>query len=71
MHVPGVAAGRLVPVRVEEVPADLVPPLLRPLVSRDVFGVAEEEARRVLLAAVAGPGAGPPVRRGFPGGRGR
>ena len=66
VHLPGVAAGRLVPVRVEEVPADLVPPLLRPLVSRDVFGVAEEEARRVLLAAVAGP-ARPASAPGFPG----
>ena len=66
VHVPGVAAGRLVPVRVEEVPADLVPPLLRPLVSRDVFGVAEEEARRALLAAVAGP-ARPAGAPGFPG----
>ncbi len=66
VHVPGVAAGRLVPVRVEEVPADLVPPLLRPLVSRDVFGKAEEDARRVLLAAVAGP-ARPSGAPGFPG----
>jgi hypothetical protein len=66
VHVPGVAAGRLVPVRVEEVPAALVPPLLRPLVSRDVFGVAETEARRVLLAAVAGP-ARPAGAPGFPG----
>ena len=66
VHLPGVAAGRLVPVRVEEVLADRVPPLLRPLVSRDVFGVAEEEARRVLLAAVAGP-ARPSGAPGFPG----
>jgi hypothetical protein len=66
VHVPGVATGRLVPVRVEEVPAALVPPLLRPLVSRDVFGVAEAEARRVLLAAVAGP-ARPAGAPGFPG----
>ena len=66
VHLPGVAAGRLVPVRVQEVPAALVPPLLRPLVSRDVFGVAEEEARRVLLAAVAGP-ARPSGAPGFPG----
>ena len=66
VYMPGVAAGRLVPVRVEEVPAALVPPLLRPLVSRDVFGVAEEEARRVLLAAVAGP-ARPSRAPGFPG----
>jgi hypothetical protein len=70
VHLPGVAAGRLVPVRVEEVPADLVPPVLRPLVSRDMFGVAEEEARRVLLAAVAGP-ARPSGAPGFPGRAGR
>ena len=28
---------------------------LRPLVSRDLFGLAEEQARQVLLEAVAGP----------------
>ena len=55
VHVPGVEGGRLVPVRVEEVPAAQVPAVLRPLVFRDVFGVAEEQARRVLLEAVAGP----------------
>jgi TIR domain/Tetratricopeptide repeat len=66
VHMPGVTAGRLVPVRVEEVPADLVPPLLRPLVSRDVFGVAEEQARCVLLAAVADP-TRPASAPGFPG----
>ncbi len=46
---------RLVPVRVEEVPAAQVPALLRPLRSRDLFGVAEEQARQILLEAVAGP----------------
>ncbi|HTO21231.1 MAG TPA: hypothetical protein VMQ10_02015, partial [Spirochaetia bacterium] len=60
---------RLVPVRVEKVAADLVPPLLRPLISRDVFGVSEEAARRALLEAVAGPGR-PAGKPGFPGGRG-
>ena len=55
VHVPGVGAERLVPVRVEEVPAAQVPAVLRPLVFRDVFGVAEGQARRVLLEAVAGP----------------
>ena len=55
VHVPGAEEGRLVPVRVEEVPAAQVPAVLRPLVSRDLFGVAEEQARRVLLEAVAGP----------------
>jgi len=69
VHMPGVAAGRLVPVRVEEVPAELVPPVLRPLVSCDVFGAAEEAARRALLAAVAGPArpAGKPEFPGRPG----
>jgi len=70
VHVPGVAERRLVPVRVEEVPADLVPPLLRPLVSRDVFGLAEEDARQVLLAAVAGP-VRPASAPRFPGRPGR
>jgi TIR domain/Tetratricopeptide repeat/NB-ARC domain len=54
LHRPGMAEGRLVPVRVEEVPAAQVPAVLRPLVSRDLFGVAEERARQVLLEAVAG-----------------
>ena len=43
------------PVRVEEVPAAEMPAVLRPLVYRDLFGVDEEEARQVLLEAVAGP----------------
>jgi TIR domain/NB-ARC domain len=55
VHVPGVEGKRLVPVRVEEVPAAQVPAVLRPLVCRDVFGVAEGQARRLLLEAVAGP----------------
>ena len=54
LHVPG-AEGRLVPVRVEKVPADRVPPLLRPLIACDVSGLGREQARRVLLEAVAGP----------------
>ena len=55
VHVPGAAEGRLVPVRLEEVPAAQVPAVLRGLVSRDLFGVGKEQARRVLLEAVAGP----------------
>ena len=55
VHLPGMAEGKLVPVRVEEVPAAAVPAMLRPLVSRNVFGMAEEQAREVLLEAVAGP----------------
>ena len=30
--------------------------MLRPLIARDVFGMAEEQARRALLEAAAGPG---------------
>ena len=55
LHVPGTERRRLVPVRVEEVPAGKVPAVLRPLVFCDVFGVGEEQARRVLLEAVARP----------------
>ncbi len=55
VHGPDIAEGKLVPVRVEEVPAAQVPAVLRPLVFRDLFGVAEEQARRVLLEGVAGP----------------
>jgi tetratricopeptide (TPR) repeat protein len=55
LHVPGMEQGRLVPVRVEDVPSARVPAVLRPLVYCDVFGVGEEQARRVLLEAVEGP----------------
>jgi tetratricopeptide (TPR) repeat protein len=70
IHVPGVAKERLVPVRVEEVPTDKVPPVLRPLIARDVFGVDEQTARRNLLEAVAGP-VRPDRKPGFPGSLGR
>src|SRR5580700_278046 len=56
VHAPGAAERRLVPVRVEQVPADKVPAVLRALVARDLFGVDEQAAQRVLLEAVAGPG---------------
>jgi len=55
VHVPGTGDHHLVPVRVEDVPAQDMPAVLRPLVYRDLFGVAEEQARQVLLEAVAGP----------------
>jgi hypothetical protein len=55
LHVPGTGQGRLVPVRVEEVPPAHMPPVLRPLVFCDLFGVDAAEARRVLLEAVQGP----------------
>ena len=55
LHQPGTDKGRLVPVRVEEVlPADM-PPVLQTLLPCDLFGVDAGEARRGLLAAVAGP----------------
>jgi len=48
------SAERLVPLRIEDVPARRVPALLRPLITRDLFGLGEERARQVLLEAVAG-----------------
>lgn len=69
LHVPGGDAGRLVPVRVEAVPADQIPAVLRPLQYRDLFGLGEDQARRTLLAAVQPAGAGRPGRKPpFPGG---
>ena len=38
LHVPGMEQGRLVPVRVDEVPPEKVPVVLRSLVHRDLFG---------------------------------
>jgi hypothetical protein len=55
LHVPGAKDGRLVPVRVEDVPVTGMPVVLRPLVFCDVFGVDAAQARRVLLDAVRGP----------------
>ncbi len=55
LHVPGTGDHRLVPVRVEEVPLEQMPAVLRPLVFRDLFGAGEEQARQILLEAVAGP----------------
>ena len=66
LHTPGVGEGALVPVRVEEVPAEKVPTVLRSLVYRDVFGMSEEKARRALLEAVTGS-ARPGSRPVFPG----
>ena len=66
VHVTGMSEGKLVPVRVEEVPAAQVPAMLRTLVCRDLFGVAEEQARQILLEAVAEPQR-PDRRPMFPG----
>jgi len=55
LRVPGMAEGKLLPVRVADVPTTMMPAVLRQLVFRDIFGMPEEQARRVLLEAVAGP----------------
>ena len=71
LHMPGADGGRLLPLRVEDVAAGQVPGVLRPLLFRDLFGLDEDAARRVLLEAAAGPHRpnGPPVfpGRGVPG----
>ena len=55
-HVPGLEEDRLVPVRIQDVPARHVPGILRPLVYRDLFGLPEDQALRVLLEVARGPG---------------
>jgi hypothetical protein len=69
VHMPDEAQERLIPLRVEEVALERVPPVLRPLVYRDLFGLDEESARRALLTAVAG-NARPVWKPEFPGGPG-
>ncbi|WFE37856.1 FxSxx-COOH system tetratricopeptide repeat protein [Micromonospora sp. WMMD998] len=48
----GTERRRLIPVRVQEVKP---PPILRSLIYRDLFDLAEPQARAALLAAVGGP----------------
>ena len=55
VHAPVPDRGRLVPVRIEDVPSGQVPAILRTLTYRDLFGLAEGDARQVLLEAVRGP----------------
>jgi hypothetical protein len=55
LHVPGTVDNRLVPVRVEDVPSEGMPAVLRTMVYRDLFSVDEEQARQILLEAAAGP----------------
>jgi hypothetical protein len=55
LHKPGFESGRLVPIRVAEIPAADMPEVLQPLLFYDLFSVDADEARQVLLAAVAGP----------------
>ncbi|MHB9861650.1 FxSxx-COOH system tetratricopeptide repeat protein [Streptomyces sp. YIM S03343] len=54
---------KITPVRVAEA---VCPAILRPLITRDVFGVGEDAARRTLLEAVTGPRR-PTVAPTFPG----
>jgi tetratricopeptide (TPR) repeat protein len=55
LHVPGTEEPRLIPLRVEDVPATQTPAVLQTLLYRDVFGITEERAREVVLEAVGGP----------------
>ncbi|MFC8349554.1 FxSxx-COOH system tetratricopeptide repeat protein [Streptomyces sp. NPDC057280] len=59
---------KITPVRVSDVEA---PPILRAVISRDLFGIEQADARRVLLEAVNGPSrpqAEPPFPGSGPGG---
>jgi tetratricopeptide (TPR) repeat protein len=69
VRLPSAAAGRLVPLRVEDLSAERVPGILRPLVYKDVFGLDQDHARQAVLEAVRGP-ARPGQAPEFPG-RGR
>ncbi|MEU4496046.1 FxSxx-COOH system tetratricopeptide repeat protein [Streptomyces sp. NPDC023998] len=57
------AKEQLIPVRIDGTPA---PPILRPLLAPLLVGLGEEEARRTLLEAVAGPRR-PDGKPAFPG----
>jgi hypothetical protein len=47
---------RLIPLRLEDVRADVIPPLLKPILYRDIFGMHPDAAREALLQAVSAPG---------------
>ena len=55
VRVLGTKENRLIPLRIEDVPAAQTPPLLRTLLYRNIFGIPEERAREVVLEAVASP----------------
>jgi hypothetical protein len=55
VHGPGTGQRPLVPVRVENLPAEDLPAVLRPVLFCDLVGLDAAEARRVLLEAVQGP----------------
>jgi hypothetical protein len=65
-HVPGTAEDRIVPLRIEAVPAERIPAVLRPLLFQDLFELGEDEARRALLDVVSGPRR-PDAKPVFPG----
>ena len=46
---------RLIPLRIEDVPAARMPAVLPPLLYRDLFGMPADRARQVLLDSVTGP----------------
>jgi hypothetical protein len=56
--------GRLVPLKIEPVTP---PAMLGPIIFRELHGLAADQARQVLLQAVAGGRAGPGGPPGFPG----
>ncbi|KOU60592.1 hypothetical protein ADK57_29790 [Streptomyces sp. MMG1533] len=58
------AREKWVPVRIEAVS---VPPIVKPLLAPELFGLEEEQARGVLLRAVQGPPGAPHSPPGFPG----
>ncbi|WP_281176124.1 FxSxx-COOH system tetratricopeptide repeat protein [Streptomyces hokutonensis] len=61
------AREKLIPVRIEDC---AVRPMVQALLAPALFGLGEEQAREVLLAAVAGPAGVPRVPPGFPPGQG-
>lgn len=69
LRVPGVEDGRLIPLRVEEVPVAEMPAVLRTLLFKDLFGLDADNARQVLLQAVQGT-VRPDRAPEFPGGGG-
>ncbi len=66
MHEPGRETGRLVPVRVENVPREDMPAVLQSRIYCDLFDLDEAGAQQALLEAVQGPKR-PDGKKGFPG----
>ena len=68
VHVPGAEAGRLVPLRVEKVPAEQMPGILRPLLYQDLFGLDEERGAAGAAGGGPRPGAARARHRSSPAG---